>query len=185
MLHLTTNDRHLFGIPVDADGMALRFTLSRADQELVAARRRDANRIGFAVQLALLRHPGIALAQVEQPIEPLVQWLAQQIDIPAEPFTDYARRPQTMTDHARLLAVALSLRPPINSDGLLISSRAAAAIACADPSGELQTCRARSEILDGVGRCGRGRVARWVATPPTHRAEITRRIAERGQCARV
>jgi TnpA family transposase len=59
--------RALLGIPTDADGMARRFTLSRADQELVAARRRDSNRIGFAVQLALLRHPGIALAQVEQP----------------------------------------------------------------------------------------------------------------------
>jgi TnpA family transposase len=68
---LTDEERQaLFGIPLDPDGMARRFTLSRADQELVAARRRDANRIGFAVQLALLRYPGIALAQVDQPIEP-------------------------------------------------------------------------------------------------------------------
>ena len=84
--------------------MARCFTLSRADQELVAARRRDANRLGFAVQLALLRHPGMALAQMEQPVEPLVQWLAEQLEIPAAPFAEYARRPQTMTDHARLLA---------------------------------------------------------------------------------
>ena len=34
---------------------------------------RDANRIGFALQLALLCHPGIALAQLGQPVEPLVQ----------------------------------------------------------------------------------------------------------------
>src|SRR4051812_2433839 len=65
---LTDEERRaLLGIPLDADSMVRCFTLSRADQELVAARRRDANRIGFAVQLALLRHPGIALAQVEQP----------------------------------------------------------------------------------------------------------------------
>lgn len=106
----------LFGIPLDVDGMARCFTLSRADQELVAARRRDANRIGFAVQLALLRYPGIALAQLEQPIDPLVQWLARQLDIPAAPFADYARRPQTVTDHARLLAAALGLRSPAKSD---------------------------------------------------------------------
>jgi TnpA family transposase len=63
---LTDEERQaLFGIPLDPDGMARRFTLSRADQELVAARRRVANRIGSAVQLALLRYPGIALAQVE------------------------------------------------------------------------------------------------------------------------
>jgi len=66
----------LFGIPLDVDGMARCFTLSRADQELVAARRRDGNRIGFAVQLALLRYPGIAFAQLEQPIDPLVRWMA-------------------------------------------------------------------------------------------------------------
>ena len=61
---LTDEERHrFFGIPLDKDGMARCFTLSRADQNLVVRRRRDANRIGFAVQLALLRHPGIALAQ--------------------------------------------------------------------------------------------------------------------------
>ena len=103
---LTGEERQaLLGIPLDADSMARCFTLSRADRHLVAARRRDANRIGFAVQLALLRHPGIALAQLEQPVEPLVQWLAKQLEIPAAPFTGYARRPQTMTDHARLLAI--------------------------------------------------------------------------------
>ena len=82
--HLLTDDerRALVGIPLDADSMARCFTLSRADQEIVAARRRDSNRIGFAVQLALLRYPGIALAHVEQPIEPFVQWLARQLEIP-------------------------------------------------------------------------------------------------------
>jgi hypothetical protein len=78
--------------------MARRFTLSRADQNLVAERRRDANRIGFAVQLALLRYPGIALAQLEQPVGPLVQWLAAQLEIPAAPFVGYAHRPQTTPD---------------------------------------------------------------------------------------
>jgi hypothetical protein len=66
---LTDEERQaLLGIPLDADSMARCFTMSRADRHLVAARRRDANRIGFAVQLALLRHPGIALAQLEQPV---------------------------------------------------------------------------------------------------------------------
>ncbi len=114
---LTDEERHiLLGIPLDADSMARCFTLSRADQELVAKRRRDTNRIGFAVQLALLRHPGIALAQLEQPVEPLVRWLASHLEIPAAPFAEYARRPQTQTDHARLLAKTLGLRPPTNAD---------------------------------------------------------------------
>ena len=114
---LTDEERRaLLGLPLDADNMARCFTLSRADRELVAKRRRDANRIGFAVQLALLRHPGIALAQLEQPVGPLVQWLARQLEVPAAPFAGYARRPQTLTDHARLLAKSLGLRPPTNAD---------------------------------------------------------------------
>lgn len=126
---LTEEERRaLLGIPLDADEMVRCFTLSRADQELVAARRRDANRIGFAVQLALLRHPGIALAQVDQPVEPLVQWLAKQLAIPAAPFVEYARRPQTMTDHARLLATLLTLRPAMNADlPMMIEAAAQAA----------------------------------------------------------
>ena len=126
---LTDEERHrFFGIPLDKDGMARCFTLSRADQNLVMRRRRDANRIGFAVQLALLRHPGIALAQLEQPVEPLVQWLAGQLEIPAAPFAEYARRPQTMTDHARLLAMTLGLRPAVNTDlPMMIEAAAEAA----------------------------------------------------------
>ena len=108
--------------------MARCFTPTQADRNLVAARRRDANRIGFAVQLALLRHPGIALAQLEQPVEPLVQWLAKQLEIPAAPFAGYARRPQTMTDHARFLAATLGLRSPTNADlPMMIEAAAQAA----------------------------------------------------------
>jgi TnpA family transposase len=126
---LTDEERQaLLGIPLDADSMARCFTLSGADQDLVAGRRRDANRIGFAVQLALLRHPGIALAQLEQPVEPLVQWLARQLEIPAAPFVGYARRPQTMTDHAQRLAVTLGLRPPAETDlPMMIEAAAKAA----------------------------------------------------------
>jgi hypothetical protein len=101
---------------------------SLAPIKTVAERRRDANRIGFAVQLALLRHPGIALAQLEQPVEPLVQWLARQLEIPDAPFAGYARRPQTMTDHARHLAATLGLRPPANTDlPMMIEATAKAA----------------------------------------------------------
>lgn len=125
---LTDEERQaLLGVPLDPDGMARCFTLSRADQDLVAARRRDANRIGFAVQLALLRYPGMALAQLEQPVEPLIEWLATRLEIPAAPFAGYARRPQTMTDHAQLLARTLGLRPPVTADLVMMIEAAAQA----------------------------------------------------------
>jgi hypothetical protein len=39
--------------------LARQYTFTRSDQDLVAARRGTANQLGFAVQLALLRHPGM------------------------------------------------------------------------------------------------------------------------------
>ena len=114
---LTDEERQvLLGIPSDADALARLFTLSRSDRNLVAERRGDANRLGCAVQLALLRHPGTALAYLDQPADALVAWMAGQLDIPAAAFAEYARRPQTMTDHARQLAAALGLRTPTMAD---------------------------------------------------------------------
>ena len=70
---LTDEERRLlFGVPGDPDALARHYTLTRSDQELVAARRGNANRLGFAVQLALLRHPGMGLAHMEEPVDALV-----------------------------------------------------------------------------------------------------------------
>ena len=91
----------LLGIPTHADPLARLFTLSRVDRNLVAERRGDANRLGCAVQLALLRYPGTALAYLDQPTDALVSWMARQLEISAVAFAEYARRPQTMTDSGR------------------------------------------------------------------------------------
>ena len=126
---LTDEERHaLLGVPDDPDNLARLFTLSRSDQDLVAERRNDASRLGFAVQLALLRHPGMVLANLDRSPAQLVAWLAGQLDIPPGAFDDYARRPQTMTDHARRLAIILGLRVPAATDlPLMIEAAAGAA----------------------------------------------------------
>jgi hypothetical protein len=58
----------------------------------------------------------MGLAQMEEPVDALVEWLAARLEIPAAAFADYAGRPQTMTDHALVLATTLGLRPPSNAD---------------------------------------------------------------------
>ncbi len=125
---LTDEERTaLLGIPADPDSVARLFTLSRADRALVGARRSDANRLGCAVQLALLRHPGTALALLDQPVGALVAWMACHLDIPAAAYAEYARRSQTMTDHARQLATTLGLRVPTMADVLPMIEAAAEA----------------------------------------------------------
>ena len=84
---LTDEERQaLFGFPIDLDGLTRCFTLSRSDRELAAERRNGTSRLGYAVQLALLRHPGTTLTYLGRPVEPLVAWMAEQLDIPASAF---------------------------------------------------------------------------------------------------
>jgi len=59
---LTDEERRLlFDIPTDRDQLVRLYTLSKSDRALIDARRRSSNRLGFALQLALLRHSGVAL----------------------------------------------------------------------------------------------------------------------------
>ena len=51
----------LFAIPTDAAEMARHYVLDADDLALVGAKRRAGNRLGFAVQLCALRHPGRVL----------------------------------------------------------------------------------------------------------------------------
>jgi len=121
--HELLNDserEQLLGVPTDRDDLTRLFTFEPRDLELIRLRREDRNRLGVAVQLALLRHPGMTLAQIlQRPTgipEELVSFVAEQLDMPATAFADYAIRDQTMTDHARELAAALSLRIASRSD---------------------------------------------------------------------
>jgi len=124
--------RLLFGVPVERDVLAQRCTFDPGDLELIHTRREDRNRLGFAVQLTLLRHPGLTLAQVlAQPgadLTPLVGFVAGQLRVPAAAFDGYATRDQTMSDHAREVAEALGLRPAVRADlALMIEAAASAA----------------------------------------------------------
>jgi TnpA family transposase len=66
---------------------------------LARRRRRPANRLGFAVQLAYLRHPGRALEPEEVPPELMLAFIAQQLGIAPAAFRDYARRDTTRREH--------------------------------------------------------------------------------------
>ncbi|WP_330230314.1 DUF4158 domain-containing protein [Nocardia sp. NBC_00508] len=76
------------------------FHLDDNDHELIAARRRDSNRLGFAVQLVTVRYLSMFLANpLEVPVE-VVDHLAEQLGIDDPSCVKaYTDRKQTRYDH--------------------------------------------------------------------------------------
>lgn len=100
----------LFVIPSDSAEMARHYVLGADDLALIRMKRRSINRLGFAVQLCLLRYPGLGMGPAEQPPEALIAFVADQIAVPSAVFTDYAQRDQTRREHAVELQRYLRLR---------------------------------------------------------------------------
>lgn len=101
--------QHLLALPSSARHIAECYTFSAADLELVSIRRGEQNRLGFALQLCFLRHPGRAWTPEEQASSPMVRFIAHQIDAEPEHLTDYARRDETRREHLSELLGALGL----------------------------------------------------------------------------
>lgn len=76
------------------------YTLTPADQEFVAMHRTNANRLGVAVQLCFLRHPGRAWAPEETMPAAMLRFIAQQVGAKPVDLLGYAERDQTRREHA-------------------------------------------------------------------------------------
>jgi TnpA family transposase len=100
----------LFAIPVDHAEMATHYVLSADDLALVQTKRRSVNRLGFAIELCLLRHPGQGLEPGENPPEAMIGFVARQLGVSPAVFADYALRDQTRREHAVELQKHLHLR---------------------------------------------------------------------------
>ena len=153
----------LFGVPDDHETMVKLYTLSRADLALVRAHRGAANRLGFAVQLALLRHPGFGLGAAEAP-QHLVDFMAAQIGVPASAFEGYGERAQTASDHAREAMTILGVRPSADDDVALMVDAAARAAWPTDlgvpiARGIVEVLRVGGVMLPTLGRIERVGVA--------------------------
>jgi len=143
---LSADERaRLFGIPVGRDALARCYIFEPVDLALIERRREDRNRLCFAVQLAIMRHPGLTLAQMlAQPgadLAPLVEFIAEQLELSASGFDGYAAREQTMTDHARDVATGLGLRPATRAD-LTLMIDAASGAAWATDKESMRSCGA-------------------------------------------
>ena len=76
---------------------------TKEDIRSINARRREHNRLGFAIQLCLLRYPGWALGPDETPPTNLVTFIAEQLGADAIEVGEYASRDQTRREHLQVL----------------------------------------------------------------------------------
>lgn len=158
----------LLGIPTMRDDLARLYTFEPRDIDLIQHRREDRNRFGIALQLALLRHPGVTLAQVldRAPRLPdeLLHFISEQIGVAVEVMADYAIREQTMTDHARELAAALGLRGAVRSDIAFMITAAADAAWSTDKgltiaAGVIDALRREKILLPSISTIERAGIA--------------------------
>ena len=101
----------LLALPDTEDELIRHYTFSEVDLSLIGQRRGDANRLGVAVQLCLLRFPGQGLLSDAAVPAPLVQWIAQQLRTDPGCWPQYAEREETRREHLLELRAYLSLEP--------------------------------------------------------------------------
>ncbi|MED1515703.1 DUF4158 domain-containing protein, partial [Bacillus paranthracis] len=75
------------------------YTLSPHDIEIIKRHRRDHNKLGFALQLCVLRFPGWTLSDVQHIPDCVVNYIAKQLQINAKEIHIYAEREQTKHEH--------------------------------------------------------------------------------------
>jgi hypothetical protein len=97
--------------PQSEEEFARHYTFSETDLSLIRQRRGDANRLGFAVQLCLLRFPGRGLETGMQISAVMIRWIGSQLGVEAQCWPQYASRGQTRREHLVELRAYLGLRP--------------------------------------------------------------------------
>ena len=81
--------KRLLDIPTEAAAVAKHYVLSAEDLALVRAKRRPNNRLGYAVQLCVLRHPGRPPEPSEVPPAAMLAFVANQVGADPKLFGDY------------------------------------------------------------------------------------------------
>ena len=87
-----TEREALLAVPETQEELIRHYTFKEPDLSLIRMRRGDANRLGLAVQLCLLRYPGQELAVDATPPAPLLHWVARQLRIDKACWADYSVR---------------------------------------------------------------------------------------------
>ena len=101
----------LLALPDSEDELIRHYTFGESDLSLIRQRRGDANRLGVAVQLCLLRFPGQGLLPDAVVPVSLLQWIGRQLRIDPACWPQYAEREETRREHLLELRAYLGMEP--------------------------------------------------------------------------
>ena len=101
----------LLALPDTQDELIRHYTFNDNDLALIRQCRGDANRLGFAVQMSLLRYPGQGLTVDGAVPAPMLRWIARQLRIDPVCWPKYAERQETRREHLIELRAYLGLSP--------------------------------------------------------------------------
>jgi TnpA family transposase len=96
----------LFALPTTQADLIRHWTVDGGDLAAIGRRRRDRNRLGFALQLCALRYPGRLLRPGEVIPEMALQFVADQLGADPEALASYAARFQTRYEQLDALRMA-------------------------------------------------------------------------------
>jgi TnpA family transposase len=82
----------LLAVPTDEREVIRHYTLGRDQLDLIAVKRTPHRRLGFAMMLCYVRHPGRVLEQDEDPPAAMLGFVAGQVGAQADDFIEYRRR---------------------------------------------------------------------------------------------
>ncbi|MGK9326697.1 Tn3 family transposase [Aerococcus urinaeequi] len=99
---LTPEQRQaLMQIPEDEWVLGTYYTFSKRDLEIINKRRREENRLGFAVQLAVLRYPGWPYTHIKNIPDSVIHYISKQIGATPSSLSLYPQRENTLWDHLK------------------------------------------------------------------------------------
>jgi len=99
---LTSDQRdNILKIPDEEWLLGSYYTFSKEDIELINKRRRDENKIGFAVQLAALRFPGCPYNHLKSIPDSVINYISKQLGISPDSIKNYPQRENTLWSHLK------------------------------------------------------------------------------------
>jgi TnpA family transposase len=110
---LTPADRERlshFPASISENDLAVYFTLSSSDRELIGSDREPHTRLGFALMLCALRYLGFFPINITRAPESAVEYLAEQFHVAPEALSAYGGRAETRREHLPPIMAHLGFR---------------------------------------------------------------------------